>query len=81
MDKTQYKKQHASNNVFSWTHVDPIRNPSFVVEEHDNRVVLVGVLPAATKDKLAMKLVKKLYPGKTVEFHKDFTTVKKTSFL
>ena len=81
MSASKYRKQGVGNNIFSWMPANPMKDASFVVEEKDDRVLLVGVLPASTKDKHAIKALKNLYPGKTVEFHPDFQKVKKTAFL
>lgn len=81
VDNAQYQKKAVGNNVFSWLPLRPTIDPAFVVEEHGDRILLVGVLPKKIKDKVALKAVKALYPDKTVEFHKDFAKVKQTSFL
>ena len=76
---SQYRKQAAGPGIFSWMPLNPLVDPSFVVEEKDGVISLVGVMPNnKLKDKDALKAVKKLYPGQDVVFHKDFAEVKKS---
>lgn len=80
VDGIEYTRKAVGPNLFSWQPENPFKHATFLVEEKDGVVGLIGILPKGkVADKVALKIVKAVYKdqGLTVDFHKDFSEMKK----
>lgn len=78
VDGVEYFKKNVGPNLFSWQPHNPITHATFLIEEKDGVVGLIGILPKGkVSDKVALKIVKGLHKDQEVGFHKDFAEMKK----